>query len=825
LVLKLLPYFHSLCAGYSSDTGNMLFACRISHRMLDFERIVANTWRGCLPRSKFALLLICASVLLSGCPKANSDYDAGRKAEATQDYDTALQHYQKALAAQPNDLEFKVRVTHMRFEAGEQHIEQGQRALHIGDLQLALAEFQKAQAIDPSSSVAEQQIRKVSALLGQAKAPESKAFNPNPEDDADLLSGPPVLKPLMRDPISLRMTNDSRQVFETIGKLAGLSVIFDPEYQSKRVTADLPSVTLEQALDAVAIESKSFWKPITPNIILIAPDQPQKRKDLEDEEIRTFYMSNTLTPQDLTEVVTGLRQLLNLTRVQQVNSQNAIVIRDTPDKLMLASKIIRDIDKAKPEVLLHVQVIQVSMDKLRDIGILPGQSVAATFDPRSSVQPQNQSTSSSSSTASTSSSTTTTTNNLISLDNLKNLTSADYSLTLPGAALNAIMTDTKTRIIQDPEVRVSDGEQAKLRIGNKVPVATGSFQAGVGVSATTSGVVNPLVNTQFTYLDVGVNIDVTPRIHPGGEVSMKLKVEVSSVTGTSTIGGISQPIISQRTVEHDIRLKEGEVNVLGGLIERDETIINNGWPGLGQIPFIKYLFADNHKEFVDSEVLIVLTPHILRLPSITAENLRPIAAGSDTNVRVYRSDTVAPDQGPAPTSSGVSVPAAGVPNGSAGVTPAGVGRGATGAAPLSTPPAGSGQLRFDPTSVTIKPGETSTISIAVDNAKDLFSIPLMIQYNPAVIQIDEARNGGFLSGGTQEIAIVQRVDVQKGQAIISATRQPNTPGVDGNGTVFGLIIHGVAPGTSSIQIVQVNARDSQQKAIPLLSGEATIKVQ
>jgi general secretion pathway protein D len=328
-------------------------------------------------------------------------------------------------------------------------------------------------------------------------------------------------------------------------------------------------------------------------------------------------------------------------------------------------------------------------------------------------------------------------------------------------------------------------------------------------------VVNPLVNTQFTYLDVGVNIDATPRIHPNGEVSMKLKVEVSSVTGTSTIGGISQPIISQRTVEHDIRLKEGEVNVLGGLIERDESIVNNGWPGLGQIPFIKYLFSDNRKEFTDSEVLIVLTPHILRLPSITAENLRPIAAGSDTNVRVYR--TAAAEQ-PITATPGAGVTPA--PAATVAPTP-----GAAMTATAPPPAAGSGHLHFEPTSVTIKPGETSTIAIAIDNAHDLFSIPLMIQYNPAVIQIDEARNGGFLSGGTQEIAVVQRVDQQKGQAIISATRQPNTPGVDGNGTVLGLIIHGVAPGNSLLQIVQVNARDSQQKAIPLTGGEATVKVQ
>ena len=218
---------------------------------------------------------------------------------------------------------------------------------------------------------------------------EPTALNPATQPDEQILAQPPELKPLSRDPINgLKMTNDARVVYETIAKLAGLSVIFDPDFTSRRITVDFPSVTLEQALDAVSLESKAFWKPITSNIIFVAQDQPQKRKDLEDEVVQTFYLSNTLTPQDLTEVVNGLRVLLDLHRLQQVNAQNAIVIRDTPDKLLLAAKIIRDIDKAKPEVLIHVQVLTASMDRLRDLGILPGQTVSLAFTPRSSIQPQ-----------------------------------------------------------------------------------------------------------------------------------------------------------------------------------------------------------------------------------------------------------------------------------------------------------------------------------------------------------------------------------------------------------------------------------------------------
>ena len=463
------------------------------------------------------------------------------------------------------------------------------------------------------------------------------------------------------------MTNDARVAFETIAKLAGLSVIFDPDFTSRRIPVELPNVTLEQALDAVALESKAFWKPLTPTVIFVAPDTPQKRKDVEDEVVRTFYLSNTLTPQDLTEVVTGLRSLLDLRRVQQVNAQNAIVIRDTPDKLALAAKIIRDIDKAKPEVLIHVQVVTASVDRLRDLGILPGQSVSIAFTPRTALQPNSGTPTGSGTTTSTSTSVVTATQ--ITLDNLKNLSGADYSATLPGATANAILTDNKTRIIQDPEVRVSDGEKATLKIGDRVPVATGSFQAGVGVGVGTgAGVVNPLVNTQFQYIDVGVNIDVTPRVHPDGDVSMKLSIEVSQITGTSNIGGINQPVISQRKIEHDVRLKDGEASVLGGLIERTETKNVNGIPGLADLPLFRYLFSDNSNEVKEDEVLIVVTPHIIRFPSIVADNLQTVASGTDSNPHVSRQDldkpTTAVPQPASPFANSQGAPPAGAPPGS-----------------------------------------------------------------------------------------------------------------------------------------------------------------
>jgi general secretion pathway protein D len=748
---------------------------------------------------RYGTLIICVGfgLLSAGCPKGQTDYNQGRKAETLQDYDVAFDYYLKALKADPYNASYKIKLGQIRFEAGTQHVKQGVKLRDAGDLQGAVAQFQRAQVIDPSSPIADQELRKTLEMLGEKnRATDAAATPPADPNEEQLASKPPEIKPLSRAPINLKMSNDAKIVYDTIGKLAGLTVIYDPDFPARRITTELNNVTLEQALDIVSLESKAFWKAITENIIMVVPDQPQKRRDYEEQLVKTFYLSNTVQPQDLTEVVTGLRQLLDLKRIQQLNSQNAIIVRDTPDKLALAEKMIRDIDKAKPEVIIQVEVLEARIDRLRDLGVLPGQHASISVIPPGSTT-----------TTPTTGGTTTNANNNLTLNQLRHLTGADYSVTLPSFTANAILTDTSTKIIQNPEIRSVDGQVAKLRIGDKIPIATGSFQAGVGVgTAGGAGLVNPLVNTQFTYLDVGVNVDITPRVHPNHEISMKVKVEVSSHTGDATIGGITQPIISQRVIEHDIRLKEGEVNILGGLVQRTDSKTLSGWPGLAKMPLLHYLFSDNSTDHQEDEVLIVMIPHIVRIPEWTKANLRSIASGSDQNIQVRRENEIrAPATPAAPTQQGPANPA---PSGAAN--------------PQQAPAA---RVRFEPQTLTLKAGQSATIGVVVENVNDLFSIPLLLQYNPAVISVEEVEHGTFLSGGTQEIAIVQRVDKEHGQAIISATRQPNTSGVNGSGTLMGIVIKALAPGSSNLSIVQVNAKDSQQRPIALVTSEATLRVQ
>src|ERR1700682_976990 len=395
------------------------------------------------------LLCIGFGLLAAGCPKGQPDYNQGKKAETLQDYDAAFVYYQKAAKADPYNASYKIKLNRARFEASEFHVKHGLEMRKQGDLQGAASEFQRAQAIDPASPVADQELRKTVDMIAEKnRAADAAAEPPADPNETPLAAMPPEIKRLAGASISLTMDNDAKIVFETIGKLAGLTVIFAPDCPARRIPAHLNNVTMEQALEIVSLESKAFWKPVTENIILVIPDQPQKRRDYEEQVVKTIYLSNTFQPQDITEIMTGLRQLLDLKRIQQLNSQNAIIVRDTPDKLLLAEKIIRDIDKAKPEVVVQVEVLEARTDRLGDLGILPGQTATIAINP-------NNTTTSSSSTTTTAATT---------LNQLRHLNATDYVVTLPSLTANAVLSDTNTKIIPNPGVRSVDGQVAKLRI-------------------------------------------------------------------------------------------------------------------------------------------------------------------------------------------------------------------------------------------------------------------------------------------------------------------------------------------------------------------------
>src|SRR5437868_3809965 len=756
-----------------------------------------------------AIILLVVAISLSAAASANSLFKKGKDAEARQNYEQAYEYYKQAYDLKPKDLAYRAAYERLRFYAGASHVKRGQLLRDSGKLDEALAEFQKAVEVDPSSPIAQQEIRRTQQMIDAAKAPGPKAAAAAPsglQQRVQEAQGPVELATISNIPITLKLTEDTKVIYETVGKLAGINVLFDPDYTSRRVKIELNGVTLEQALKIIALESKTFWRPVTPNTIFVASDTPAKRKDVEQSVIKTFYLANLSQPTELQDVVNALRQILEISRIQPLPSQGALVVRGTPDQIALAEKLVGDLDKARSEVIVDVAVMQVSRDKARTLGINPPTSatVALQNNINTTTPTTGGTTTTTGNTGSTSGSA-----NQINLNRLGNLNATDFTVTINPATATALFNDSTTKIIQNPQIRAVDGQKASLKIGDRVPVATGSFQPGIG------GVgINPLVNTQFQYLDVGVNIDITPRVHAAREVTLKISMDISNVTGQSNIGGISQPIIGQRKIEHEIRLKEGEVNLLGGMLEDSTTKSLSGIPGLSQIPILRYLFGQTNTEHRENEIVFALIPHIVRSQDLSELNQRALQVGTASAIELRRVSRPAPGDGGAPTQPTPTPPPAQSAPPPAQMPP-----------PSQGSAGGAASFMFDPANVTQPAGSTFAVNVLLTGAQNVYSVPLQVSYDPKVLQVVNVSNGGLLSQDGQSVALVHRDDDQSGALQITATRPPGSAGISGQGAVVTLTFLAKASGQSTLTISKGGAKDPNMQSLPVSGAVATITVQ
>jgi general secretion pathway protein D len=526
-----------------------------------------------LYRPAVVVLLVLIATLPAAADKAKSLYLKGKEAEARQNYEQAYDFYKQAYGLKPQDVSYRASYERLRFLAGASHVHRGQLLREAGRFDEALAEFQKAVDIDPASAIARQEVLHTQQLIDLTKAmgPKASAHNPKIDKRVQEAAGPVELAPIQNIPITIKATQDSKVIYETVGRLAGINVLFDPDYTSRQIRVDLNSVSLEEALEIIAMESKTFWRPVTPNTVFIASDNPAKRKELEQNVVKTLYMANLSQPTELQDVVNALRQILEISRLQPLPSESAIIIRGTPDQIALAEKLVNDLDRSRPEVIVDVAIMQISRSKARTLGINPPTSATVTLQPN-----VNTTTSTVTNGTTTVNGSTTNGSSGINLNTLGNLNATDFQVTISSATLTALFTDSNTKLIQNPEIRAVDGQKASLKIGQRIPIATGSFQPGIG------GVgINPLVNTQFQYLDVGVNIDVTPKVHLDGEVTLKITMDVSAVDNFQNIGGISQPVIGQRKIEQEVRLRESAWRNAGKFADK----IANRHTGVGANSF------------------------------------------------------------------------------------------------------------------------------------------------------------------------------------------------------------------------------------------------
>jgi len=758
------------------------------------------------------LLLILAGDLPAKTRKGDKLLKEGQQAEAREEWDKALELYEQALLTDPSDAAYQIAVRRVRFQAGQMHVNRGRKLREAGRIQDALAEFMKAYAIDPSSAIAEQEIRRTRQMLEQKSddSPDSKPMTPAEQARKEMerrLSNVmplPQLKPLSPQITALKMNNQPvRILFETVGKLAGINVMFDPEYQapSRNFSIDLVNVTLEEALDHIAVLTKSFWKPLSSNTIFVTQDNPTKRRDYEDYVVKVFYLNNVVKPQDMQEILTAVRTLTDIRRIFPVNSLNAILVRGTADQVLLAEKLINDIDKPRSEVVVDVIVMEANRVKTRDLaatlanGNTAGVSIPIVFSPRNSVTTGSSGSGDDGGSGAT---------NAVRLGNIVNLNGNDWVTTLPGAFLQALMSDRQTRILQSPQVRAVDGEKAVLRIGDRYPYATGSFQPAA------VGTVSPLVSTQFQFAEVGVNVDLTPRVHGDNELTLHVELEISSVRDTIDVGGLSQPVIGQRKLTLDVRLKDGEASLLGGLTQNQDTKTIAGVPGLGNIPVLRRLFSSEGVERNQGELLIALVPHIVRSPEITSLNIRGVAAGSEQQLKLtYGPREQQPEKKPA-TEPKPARPAKPVP-------------------PAPTPsaepkPAGGTSVRFNPPAAEVRLGTPLQVSLQIENVTDIFSAQTRLRFDPKMLKITDMRVGPFLSGDGQRVTFSESTLNDTGEAAIGLNRYPGSGGISGSGTLVTFTLQPQAAGTTQITVTELTLRNAQLQPITAAAPSMTVTI-
>jgi general secretion pathway protein D len=757
---------------------------------------------------------------------ANSLYKHGQSAEAREDYDTAFNDFQQAYKKSPKDLSIRTALYRVRVTASAVHVTKGLKLFDAGNDAEAIAEFLHAAEIDPGNQAAQQALARVRQKHGEV-TPAGDAGLPRDESqtqDLDTMGAPAELRPISNDPVTLHMSEDTKVIYQAVGKAAGVNILFDPDFQSKRIQVDLNNVSLTDALRIVGTISNTFWRPVTSNTIFVAQNTRAKRTELDEQAVQTFYLTNASKEADVTDVSTAIRNVLSNAKAYPVPSQNAIVIRGTPDELLLAQKLVDDLDKSRPEVVVDVSIMEVSKNFEKTLGIQWPSSAGVALSTSTS-----STTSTDANCATDGTGCNTSSSNNLTLYNLAHLNASDFAVTVGSATANLLLTDSNTKILQNPRIRATDQQKATMKIGEKIPIATGSYQTGAATA-----VVSSLVNTQFQYQDVGVNIEVTPTVHYDRDVTLKIVIEVTSQTGSVTISGVTEPILSQRKIDQVIRLREGEASILGGINDSQDQSSWSGIPGLSSIPLLKYLFGSKDHTVTDDELVFLVVPHVVRSQTLDKLNLRTVDTGTGQNVelRHIASDGTGSNPGwnPGPRHSS--------PGGRSeiGTVP---GQSAAAAAPAALAQmrqladANGNNVAAQPSAVTfvmapqpgpVASGATFQVPITLSGGTDIAAVPLQISYDPAKLSLVNVDSGDFLAKDGQAVALVHRDD-GPGSISVNVSRPPGTSGISGSGVVCLLTFQARTAGESSISITHPGAVNSLQQQLPAQSAQVSIRVQ
>lgn len=765
----------------------------------------------------FFAVVLAASLALGPVPPAlaktkNGDklFKQAQAAEVKGQYDLAADLYTQAVDEDPKDAGYVIGMRRARFQGGLEHVDKARTLRTEGNMAEAIAEFQRAILMDPSSSIAMQELKRTQEMLAQPAAnpnqanltPAERAQKDAAERSASLM-GLPELNPPVKKVGPLKMNNQPINIlYNTVAGIAGVSVVWDSTWQrpTRGFDVDLPEMGVEQAFEYLGTVTRTYWKVLTPTTIFVTEESANKRRDYTDNVVKTFFITNAATPQEFNEIQTAVRTITDIRRVYPYVAQKAIVVRGDADAVALAEKLIRDLDKPKAEVVVDVIIMEANSARTRDLAATiasaagtTGLNLGAAFSPRAVLRNVTGAPAAGAA-ASTA----------VPFSNLGRISTADFTTTLPGALLQAMLTDNTTKVLNNPQLRSSDGLKARLEIGDRIPIASGSFQTGV------TGASGVGVNTTFQFQPVGVIVDITPTVHSTSEVTLHVELEVSNVKSYIDVGSISQPIVGQNKSTADLRLREGEVNILAGLTRQQDSVSGSGIPGLYDMPVLgKILFGNNKVTKDRGDLMIALIPHIVRTPDYSPENLRGISAGVDQQLKLtYAPKPEAVGSAPAPE----AAPAAAAPK--------------PGALPATAPAGPGARVTFNPATINVPANAPFSVNVQVENATDASSItPLRVSWDPAILRLNDISPAELLSRDGGRVTSVKDIRNDAGQASLTVTRAPGSAGVNGSGAMATLTFVALATGSGRITVTEMGLKDTQNRAATVALNSVPVTVQ
>lgn len=576
------------------------------------------------------LLLAGLLLLLAGCASLDSDYlQEGYTHADAEDWDKAVAFFQKALEDNPSDKEIALQLRHAKFEASGMHMVRGQSYMDQGLFSEAVAEFKISMALNPGNVKAADLAQKAQRRLdadhylkqghnfqrtrkyAQARRAFQKALELDPQNDAarraleayrdpSVEPGPRQLEITYKDPVSFKFKSTPIiNVFEVLTQLTGINFIFDRDIRDNRVTLFMTDVSLDRFIDVLLRTNDLAAVLVDPHTMIIYPDTPQKAKEYQELQIRTFYLSN-LAPK---QAVALLSKILRSKDIIANESLNSVVIRGPHEVIELAEKVLEANDGTPAEVLLDVEFLEVTRRQEENLGLTLSESVTVGLGE----------------------STSSITNDLefaanASLDALRRISDKEIILSIPTATLNLLKQDGDTRILAQPKLRVRNGEKGSVLLGERVPL-----RVNRRVDSNTGD-----VTSDFQYTDVGVKLETLPVINMHDEITLKVTLEVSAL-GENLSADPNDPQfpIRTRTAQSVLTLRDGETVIIGGLIQDDERRVRRKIPLLGDFPAIGNLFSNKDDEEVRSDVLMVITPIVLRSQEIPGAEVTRLWSGSE----------------------------------------------------------------------------------------------------------------------------------------------------------------------------------------------------